>query len=57
MEEMKALEKNTTWEICALPKGHKTMGCKWVFILKYKEYETLDKHKTRLVAKDSILWC
>ncbi|KAL0554437.1 hypothetical protein IC582_008358 [Cucumis melo] len=28
MEEMKALEKNRTWEICALPKRHKTVGCK-----------------------------
>ncbi|TYK26805.1 reverse transcriptase [Cucumis melo var. makuwa] len=28
MEEMKALEKNNTWEICALPKGHKPVGCK-----------------------------
>ncbi|KAL0538497.1 hypothetical protein IC582_027518 [Cucumis melo] len=26
MEEMKALEKNKTWD--ALPKGHKTVGCK-----------------------------
>ncbi|KAA0048249.1 reverse transcriptase [Cucumis melo var. makuwa] len=34
MEEMKAFEKNRTWEICALPKGHKTVGCKWVFSLK-----------------------
>ncbi|TYK28326.1 reverse transcriptase [Cucumis melo var. makuwa] len=28
MEEMKALEKNKTWEICALPKGHRTVGRK-----------------------------
>ncbi|KAL0561776.1 hypothetical protein IC582_002217 [Cucumis melo] len=51
MEEMKALEKNRTWEICALPKGHKTVGCKWVFSLKYKADGRLDRHKARLVAK------
>ena len=28
MEEMKALIKNKTWELYALPKGHKTVGCK-----------------------------
>ncbi|KAA0058386.1 reverse transcriptase [Cucumis melo var. makuwa] len=47
MEEMNALEKNRTWEICFLPKGHKTVGCKWVFSLKYKADGTLDKHKAR----------
>ncbi|KAA0025138.1 Retrovirus-related Pol polyprotein from transposon TNT 1-94 [Cucumis melo var. makuwa] len=51
MEEMKALEKNNIGEICALPKGHKPVGCKWVFTLKYKADGTLDRHKTRLVAK------
>ncbi|KAL0539558.1 hypothetical protein IC582_023774 [Cucumis melo] len=51
MEEIKALEKNNTWEICALPKGHKPVGCKWVFTLKYKADGTLDRHKARLVAK------
>ncbi|KAL0556996.1 hypothetical protein IC582_005514 [Cucumis melo] len=51
MEEMKALEKNNTWEICALPKRHKPVGCKWVFTLKYKVNGTLDGHKARLVAK------
>ncbi|KAA0050612.1 reverse transcriptase [Cucumis melo var. makuwa] len=51
MEEMKTLEKNKTWEICILPKGHKTVGCKWMFSLKYKADGTLDRHKARLVAK------
>ncbi|KAA0047396.1 reverse transcriptase [Cucumis melo var. makuwa] len=43
-KEMRALEKNKTWEICTLPKGHKTVRCKWVFTLKYKADGTLDKH-------------
>ncbi|KAA0039161.1 hypothetical protein E6C27_scaffold121G00630 [Cucumis melo var. makuwa] len=47
MGEMKALEKNNTWEICTLPMGHKPVGCKWVFTLKYKAVGTLDRHKTR----------
>ncbi|KAA0041009.1 reverse transcriptase [Cucumis melo var. makuwa] len=45
MKEMKALKKNNTWEIYALPKGHKPLGCKWVFTLKYKADGTLDRHK------------
>ena len=32
-------------------KGRKTVGYKWVFILKYKADRTIDKHKARLVAK------
>ncbi|KAL4028955.1 hypothetical protein IC575_012173 [Cucumis melo] len=51
MEDMKALEKNNTWEICTISKGHKPMGCKWVFTLKYKADGTLDRHKASLVAK------
>ena len=51
MEEIKALEKNRTWEICVMPKGHKIVGCKWVFSLKYKADGTLDRHKAKLVAK------
>ncbi|KAA0049822.1 reverse transcriptase [Cucumis melo var. makuwa] len=50
MKEMKALEKNRTWEIYALPKGHKIVGCKWVFSLKYKADGTLDRHKARLTS-------
>ena len=50
-EEMKALNKNDTWEIVSLPKGKKTVGCKWVFIVKYRADGTLERYKARLVAK------
>ena len=30
-EEIKAIEKNETWELVPLPKGHKAIGVKWVF--------------------------
>jgi hypothetical protein len=30
-EEMKAIEKNETWEMTDLPKGHKPIGVKWVY--------------------------
>ena len=34
MEEMNALRQSRTWEITNLPKDKKTVGCKWVFIVK-----------------------
>ena len=36
MEEMKALKNNETWEVSDLPKGKKTVGCKWIFTTKFK---------------------
>ena len=51
MKEMRALEKKKTWLRCDLPKRHGTVGCKWVFTIKCKADEILDRHKARLVAK------
>ena len=34
-EEISALVKNETWEKCELHKGKKTVGCKWVYTIKY----------------------
>ncbi|XP_028784281.1 uncharacterized protein LOC114740317 [Neltuma alba] len=51
IEEIMALEKNGTWEVVDLPKGKKTVGCKWVFTPKYNANGTLNKFKARLVAK------
>ena len=50
-EEMRALEKNQTWEVTGLPKGKKTLGCKWVFTIKYNSNGTLEQYKVWLVAK------
>jgi hypothetical protein len=34
-----------------LPKGKKTVGCKWVFTMKHKADRSVEKYKARLVAK------
>ncbi|RVX18319.1 Retrovirus-related Pol polyprotein from transposon RE1 [Vitis vinifera] len=48
---MKALEKNETWEMVDLPKGKTTVGCKWVFTIKYKLDGLLKRYKASLVTK------
>jgi len=50
-EELQALKKNQTWELCMLPKDKKLVGCKWVYKIKYHSNGTIDRYKARLVAK------
>lgn len=50
-EEMKSLQKNSTWEVGDLPKGKTPVGCRWVFTIKYKADGTIKRFKARLVAK------
>ena len=49
--EYYALIKNGTWRLVDPPIGTKPIGCKWIYKNKYKEYDSLDKHKARLLAK------
>ena len=51
VEEMKAIEKNSTWELVDLPKGEKAIGVKWVYKTKRKPNGEIDKYKARLVVK------
>ena len=50
-EEMRALEKNKTWEIVERSKGKNIVDFNWIFTLKYKANRSLERHKARLVAK------
>ncbi|RDX76963.1 hypothetical protein CR513_42983, partial [Mucuna pruriens] len=41
-EEMKALEKNSTWKIVDRPKDKRAIGCRWIYIVKCKSDGTLE---------------
>jgi len=50
-EEMATLDANATWELVALPKDKKAIGCKWVYKVKHNADGYVSKYKARLVAK------
>lgn len=50
LSEMESLEKNHTWDLVVLPKGHKALPCKWVYKKKHMT-DASSKYKARLVAK------
>ena len=51
MEEVKALEKNKTWEYSKLAAEKKLVGCKWVFAVKHNADGSVNRFTARLVAK------
>jgi hypothetical protein len=52
--KMNAVEKNCTWELADLPRGHSAITLKWVFKLKRDEAGAIIKHKARLVARGFV---
>lgn len=54
IEEMTALHKNKTSELVELPKEKRTVGCKWVYNVKRKLEQSLERYKARLVANGFI---
>ena len=50
-EEMNALCKNNTWEVVELPEKKNTVGCRWLFKIKYNKDGVAERFKPRLVAK------
>lgn len=50
-DELATLERNHTWSIVPLPLGKRSIGCKWVYKLKFHADGSIERHKARLVAK------
>jgi hypothetical protein len=49
--EMRALHQNGTWELVPLPPHKKTIGCEWVFMVKFNPDGSVERLKAWLVAK------
>ena len=45
------MEDNHTWSVAPLPEGKHSIGCRWVYKVKYKSNGQVDRYKARLVAK------
>jgi len=50
-DEINALVQTETWEFADLPIGKQTVGCKWVYKSKHKDGGSINRFKSRLVAK------
>ena len=50
-EEMNSMKSNQVWDLVDLLLGRKTIGNNWVLNNKHKVDGTIDRYKTRLVAK------
>ena len=50
-DELASIQSNGTWELGALPAGHRAIGLKWVFKVKKDPAGNVTKYKARLVAK------
>lgn len=53
-EELSSIQESETWDLVGLPRGHKSIGLKWVYKLKKDSAGEIVKHKARLVAKGYV---
>ena len=49
--EIKSLQDNQVWDLVELPKGRRTVSCKWIFKKKLDADGNVERYKSRLVAR------
>lgn len=49
--ELKSLNDTKTWDITTLPPNKRSIGCKWIFKLKFNHNGTIERYKVQLIAK------
>ena len=50
-EELDALTKNHTWDLVTFPPRQSVVGYKWIYKIKTRSDESIERYKARLVAK------
>jgi hypothetical protein len=50
-DKMGSLSINKVWDLEEIPKGAKTVGCKWVYKTKCDSNGNIERFKARLMAK------
>ncbi len=50
-DEIRSMSTNKVWDLEEIPKGAKTVGCKWVYKTKCDSKGNVERYKARLVAK------
>ena len=50
-EELDALSKNHTWDLVTLLPRKYVVGCKWIYKIKTRFDGSIERYKTRLIAK------
>jgi hypothetical protein len=51
MEEYQSIMKNDVCDIVLRPKGKSIVTSKWIYKIKHIVYESIERHKTRFVAR------
>ncbi|RVW49190.1 Retrovirus-related Pol polyprotein from transposon TNT 1-94 [Vitis vinifera] len=55
-EEMKSLQKNETWELVEYPLGKKSVGCRWIYTVKYKVDAKINTVRVLLSLAANLDW-